>query len=191
MGNQLDRKIIGLDLDGVIVDNTENKIKFSKKLGFNLKPEDTPADFIEKILPTEALGELRQLLYHNPETALQASLIPGAKSGLDFIRKENLPYFLVSRRKDPEIAKALLKKHGLWPKYFNEKNAFFVKEPEEKNEKAIELGVNIYVDDQPSVLEKLTSVSNRFLFDRFGKFDKLQFGHIKISSWGQFLSHLL
>ncbi len=184
------KQIIGLDLDGVIVDNTENKIKFAKKLGFNLKPEETPADFIEKVLPVEALEELRKFLYRNSETALQASLIPGAKLGLDFIKKENLPYFLISRRKDPEIAKALLKKHGLWPAFFNEENAFFVAEPEEKNIKAIELGVNVYVDDQPSVLEKLSGVSNRILFDRFGKFGDLPFEHIKVSSWKEFLSAL-
>lgn len=182
--------IIGLDMDGVIVDNTRNKIKLAKKLGFHLKPEDTPADFIVKLLPADALAEIRELLYHKPKTALEAELVPGAKIGLEKLKKSELKYFLISRRPNPDLAKNILEKLGVWPKYLNDQNAFFVNKPEEKNEKAIELGVNIYVDDQPSVLEKLTSVPNRFLFDRFGKFDELPFKHIKISSWGQFLYHL-
>lgn len=186
----MSRQIIGLDLDGVIVDNTENKIKFAKELGFNLKPEDTPADFIETVLPEETLSELSKLLYHNPETALQADLISGAKTGLDCLKRSGLKYFLISRRKDPELAITLLKKRGLWQAYFNKSNTFFVAEPEDKNTKAVELGVNVYIDDQPSVLEKLKDVQTRFLFDRFKKFGQLPFGHIKISSWEQFLSVL-
>jgi 5'(3')-deoxyribonucleotidase len=184
------KQVIGLDMDGVIVDNTENKIKFAKKLGFDLKPEDTPADFIEKILPEDILGKLRNFLYHNSETALEASLVDGAKEGLNFLQKSKIPYFLISRRKNPEIAKALLKKRGLWPKFLNEENAFFVLHAEDKDQKAAELGVNVYLDDQPSVLEKLESVEKRFLFDRFERFSDLSFPHIKISSWKDFLSHI-
>lgn len=185
-----DRHIIGLDMDGVVVDNTENKIKFAKKLGFDLKPEDTPADFIEKILPEDVLGKLRDFLYHNPETALGASLVDGAKDGLNLLKKLKIPYFLISRRKDPVIAKALLKKRELWPRFLNEENAFFVLHAEDKDQKAAELGVNVYLDDQPSVLEKLKSVRKRFLFDRFKKFGDLPFEHVKISSWKDFLSHI-
>ena len=186
----MSKQIIGLDLDGVIVDNTQNKIKFAKKLGFDLNPEDTPADFIETVLPKDTLSELQKLLYHNPQTALQANLISGAKAGLECIKKSGIKYFLISRRKDPELAASLLKKRGLWPHYFNAENAFFVSEPEDKNMKAIDLGVNFYVDDQPSVLEKLNGVPNRFLFDRFGKFNNLPFECVRISSWEQFLSFL-
>lgn len=178
-------------MDGVIVDNTKNKIKFAKKLGFDLKPEETPADFIETVLPKDALNELRRLLYDKPATALQADLVEGAEAGLAKLKESRIPYFLISRRKDPALAKQLLQKRGLWPSFFNEKNAFFVNEPEEKDLKAIELGVNIYVDDQPGVLGKLLSVEKRFLFDRFGKFGDLPFKHVKISSWKEFLSYLV
>lgn len=178
-------------MDGVIIDNTKNKIKFARKLGFDLKPEETPADFIETIMPPDALHELRQFLYYNPDTALGADLIEGAEAGLAQIKESQIPYFLISRRKDGAIAKKLLQKRGLWPSFFNEQNAFFVNEPEDKDLKAIELGVNIYVDDQPSVLGKLLSVKKRFLFDRFGKFGDLPFEHVKIASWKELLSHLI
>lgn len=177
-------------MDGVIIDNSKNKIKFARKFGFELKPEETPSDFIETILPKDVLNELRQFLYYNPVTSLEAELMDGAEAGLARLKKSQTPYFLISRRKDPALAQKLLEKRGLWPTFFNEKNAFFVKEPEDKDLKAVELGVNVYVDDQPSVLGKLLSVKKRFLFDRFGKFGDLPFEHVKISSWKEFLSHL-
>lgn len=185
------KQIIGLDLDGVIIDSTKNKIKFSKKLGFDLKPEETPADSIDRVLPTDVLSKLQKILYLDPVTALQADLVKGAKIGLSKIKKSKIPYFLISRRKDPKIACELLKRKGLWPDFFNQGNAFFVAKPEDKNVKALELGVNVYIDDQPSVLEKLESIEKRFLFDRFKKFDELPFEHIKVSSWKELLSYLL
>lgn len=182
--------VIGFDMDGVIIENTASKIKFAKQLGFKLKPKDTPADVIEKIMPENILNQLRELLYHSPDTALEATVVPGAKSGLERIKKSNLRYFLISRRKDPVLAKQLLEKRGLWPAFFNEDNAFFVKHAEDKNIKAAELGVTLYIDDQPSVLEKLHHVPRRFLLDRFNVFNEAPADCVKVSSWKEFLAHL-
>lgn len=191
MARKAHNLIIGFDMDGVIIENTASKIKFARQLGFNLKPKDTPADVIENAMPAEALDQLRQLLYHNPETALQATLISGAKTGLTKIKKYNFRYFLISRRKDPALAQQLLRKRGLWPEIFDTSNAFFVQRAEDKNVKAAELGVNLYIDDQPSVLVKLTSVRHRLLFDRFRHFGDLPFEHKKIISWREILSYLI
>ena len=186
-----DRVVLGLDMDGVIIDNTKSKILFAKKLGYALTPDQTPADFIESIMTEEDLGKLRQLLYLNPETALKAGLVEGAKNGLAALKTAGVRYFLISRRKNPEIARATLKKRGLWPTYLNETNAFFVERPEDKNIKAGALGITAYIDDQPSVLAKLTDVPGKFLMDRFAKFGDLPFAHTKVSSWPEFLSHIL
>ncbi|MDO8467151.1 MAG: hypothetical protein Q7S83_03385 [bacterium] len=191
MAKEVRTKIIGFDMDGVIIDNTANKIRIAKKFGIDLKPEDTPADFIESVVPEDILKEIRPLLYDNPEVALSADLVLGAKEGLGKVKASGVPYFLISRRRNAELAIGLLKKHGIWPTYFNEGNAFFVHKPEEKNEHAIRLGINFYVDDQPSVLEKLTAVPEKFLFDRFGKFGELPFAHKKIASWDELLVHFL
>ena len=59
---------------------------------------------------------------------------------------------------------------GLWPKYFNESNAFFVVEPIEKNIKAKELGITHYVDDETKILNVLEDVPNKFLFDHMNVF---------------------
>lgn len=113
-------------------------------------------------------------------------VVPGVKTGLAKIKKSNFRYFLISRRKDPALAQRLLRKHGLWPAIFDASNSFFVQRAEDKNLKAAELGVTLYIDDQPSVLAKLHHVPHRFLFDRFKKFGELPFKHTKICSWSEF-----
>ncbi len=116
--------ILGLDMDGVIIDSTRNKIKFAAELGFKLKPVETPADYFDKIIPSPIAKSLRELLYLNPTTALTADVVPGAIDGLAALKSEGVEYYLISRRKIPSIAKELLKQRGLWPKYFNDTNAF-------------------------------------------------------------------
>ena len=177
---------IGLDMDGVIIDNMDTKIRFAKKLGFALKPEQTHADLIEKTLTSEALSELRTHLYFNPVTALQAKLVPGSLDGLRQLKKIGQRFYLISKRKYPFIAKELLKKHKLWGKYFDEKNTFFVREAEEKDYQISRLGIGLYLDDQPSILDKLVSVKNKILFDRFNCFTNSK--HTRVDSWDEFLN---
>ncbi|MDP1719198.1 MAG: hypothetical protein Q8L24_02115 [bacterium] len=191
MSKEATGKIIGFDMDGVIIDNTANKIKLAKRFGVDLSPGDTTADFIETIVPEEILAKMRPLLYDDPVMALEASLLDGAREGLLRVKDSGQPYFLISRRRNSPMAIKLLEKHGIWPAIFNEKNAFFVREPEEKNAHAIRLGIDLYVDDQPSVLAKLPAVKTRLLFDRFGKFGPLSFVNGRISSWEELLGHLI
>ncbi len=181
--------VIGLDMDGVIVDNTENKIRHAAELGFALAAHQTPSDVIETVVPELILEKMRFFLYNNPPTALEAALVPGAAEGLAVLQRMGIPFFLISRRQKPELARELLKRHGLWGKYFDENNAFFVETAEDKNIKATELGVNVYLDDQPSVLEKLTNVPQKFLMDRFKCFTKASYQRVR--SWEDFLGKIL
>src|SRR3989338_4059375 len=139
---------IGLDMDGVIIDNTDTKIRFAKRMGFTLKPEQTHAELIEKALTPEVLSELRTHIYFNPVTALQAKLVPGSLDGLHQLKKSGQRFYLISKRKYPIIARELLKKHKLWGKYFDEKNAFFVRETEEKDYHIDRLGIGLYLDGE-------------------------------------------
>lgn len=184
-------KAIGFDMDGVIVDNTANKILLAKKFGIDLKPEETVAARIHKVIPDNIMSQIRPLLYDDPEMALTALLVRGAKDGLLRVKESGRPYFLISRRGNPAMAIKLLEGHGIWPAIFNPENAFFVREPEEKNEHAVRLGIDRYVDDEPSVLEKLEDVPNRFLFDQFRQFGELSFSHKKIHSWDELLAEFL
>lgn len=178
-------------MDGVILDNTVSKIRVARDLGFNISPNEAQSDVIEGVLPKEVIDVLRERIYGDTALNLVSPLVKGAQQGLAKIRSLGLECFLISRRRNPAIARAALIKNRLWPDYFNEANSFFVEHAEDKNIKAKELNIGAYLDDQPSVLEKLNDVPNRFLMDRFDNFGGLTFDHIRVNSWDNFLSHIL
>lgn len=130
------KKVIGLGLDGVIVDHTKLRIQLAKKRGFNLKPKDTPSDKLRSALPLPHRRLIQYFLYSHPLLALQAPLMPWARKGLEKLKQSKAPYYLISRRREPEIAIKLLRRHGLWPRYFHPKNALFVMHKEDKNKLA-------------------------------------------------------
>ena len=181
MKHNVDKKIIGFDMDGVIIDHVANKISVAKQFGFKVKKKDTPSDTMRTLLPETAWDKIQMVLFDRAEVALTPPLMPGVENVLKNLVEKEIPYFLISRRKKSPMAIRLLKVRGLWPKYFNKKNAFFVKSREEKNEKSAELKVTHYFDDQISVLDKLSSVKNRFLFDNVEAFKNPPYRRIK--SW--------
>ncbi len=176
------QKIIGFDMDGVILDNSLMKIKLAGDLGWEVKMQDTPSEIYKNVLPKPVLANIHKLLYDDPVVSSMVSIMPGVRDTLKAIVSNKTPYFLISRRRLPESGIETLKRHGLWPKYFNEKNAFFVETPEDKNTKAKELGVTHYIDDEIKVLSALTDIKNRFLFDKLDIFEKSK-NYVKISSW--------
>ncbi len=138
-------------------------------------------------MPESEYEKFKYFLYDDPETALNCSLMPGFTGFIKKIRENDVPYFIISRRKENfDIPVMLLQKHSLWPDYFNEKNLFFVAEKEDKNKKAVELGVTHYIDDDPKVLDKLTDVKHRILFDPLGVFNTSEYK--VISSWDDLLT---
>ena len=161
----------------------------AKELGFTIEPHQTSSEIIRAILSDSAIKKMQEILYYDKNIAFSSPLMAGAKSGLERFKRDNLPFFLISRRRDSELAKQLLVLRGLWPDYFNESNSYFVLEPEDKDKKAKELGITHYLDDEVKVLAKLVSVERRFLFDRFGVFGKSDF-YTAISSWPDFLKEL-
>ena len=190
-GINVDKKMaIGFDMDGVILDNADSKVKIAKMLGFEIKLHQTPFEIIKTILPQKILEKLQGILYDDHEVALRTPLMRGIRKILAELDNKNVPIFLISRRKVPKIATKILKKHLLWPKYFNEKNSFFVIHPEDKDVKAREFGITHYIDDEVKVINALTSVPNRFLFDQFNVFQKADY-YTKIKSWAEFKKHFL
>ncbi len=179
---QVDKKVIGFDMDGVIIDHAKRKVILAKSLGFKIKIKETPSEIIKNLItPLPTYREFQRILYDAPETALYSPLMPEVKSVLTKIVKSNIPYYLISRRKQEKTAIALLTKHDLWPKYFNKKNTFFVLEPEDKEVKAKALGITHYIDDEQKVLDILHSVSNKILFDSLGIFKNS--GYTRVKSW--------
>lgn len=182
------KKVIGLDLDGVIVDHTRMRIRLAKKYGYNLKPKQTPPEILKKHIPTPYRQLVKYFLYTHPDLSQKADLIPQIRLALQYLKKSNNPFYLVSRRREVPLAIGLLKKRGLWPAYFNEKNAFFVATTEEKNEKAKALGITHYIDDEMRVLAALQSVKNKFLFDLHGALKKGEY--VRVKSWPELLKKL-
>lgn len=184
MKHAVDKKIIGFDMDGVIVNHIRNKIKLAKQFGVRITPAQTPSEIIKTTMPLPQYGKLQYLLYDHPEIGLSAPLMPDVKKVLAKIQQKKIPYFLISRRQNrtaPSMGIKLLIKHGLWPKYFNEKNTYFVKEIADKEIEAKKLGITHYFDDEQKVLTALVSVKNKFLFDPLGVFKDSPYK--RLSSW--------
>ena len=172
--------IIGFDLDGVIADHTLAKIKLAADLGCNISEKETPSEIFNHILPNEILKVVQGNLYNKVHP--NSFLMSGADEAISKIKTLGIKYFLISRRMEPESAIGFLEKYNLWPQYFDKSNSFFVLEKEDKDTKSKELGVTHYFDDEFGVLEKLKSVSNKFLFDSHGVFPENAL-YTKVSSW--------
>jgi len=181
--------VIGFDMDGVIVDNADAKVRIAKIHGFSLKLHHTPSEIIKTILPQIILEKLQKTLYDNPRFAFSTPLMRGVRGTLADLAKKKIPIFLISRRKIPEVAIKILKNHTLWPQYFNKDNSFFVLHPEDKNTRAAQLGITHYIDDEMKILNVLSSVPNKFLFDQFNVFNKADY-YTRIKSWAEFKKHI-
>ncbi|MBI4059627.1 hypothetical protein HY406_01025 [Candidatus Giovannonibacteria bacterium] len=181
--------ILGFDLDGVIVDHFPNKAIVVKRLGLSIKTKDLASDILNKKLSVDARRAAGDFLYDNMRSALEPQLFGGVLDILKFVEAKGGRYFLISKRGDPSKGIRLLQKRGLWPKFFNSRNAFFVDTISDKNKKAAELGVSHYIDDQPSVLKELKAVKHKFLFDPYGSFGHPR-RYKKISSWKEFPKEL-
>ena len=180
-------KIVGFDLDDVILNHIENKLSFAKRLGIPLRPEETASDLISGHLSADVHRDLQRFLYNDPIAAFSPPLYEGVAEGLEFLKKSRTPYFLISRRHNPNFSEEVLRKKDLWPRFFQKENTFFVKEKKDKDIKAVELGVSIYIDDQPSVLAELVSVPHKFLFDLLRAHTESE-GYTKVRSWREFLT---
>lgn len=187
--NARHKKVIGLDLDGVILNHAPMRLRLAKKRGFTLLPRQTPSSIIKRVVPLPHHRLIQYFLYSHPKVSLETPLMAWSKTGLKKIKDSKTPYFLISRRRESELAVKLLRLRGLWPTYFNPRNVFFVSQAEDKNLKAKELGVTHFFDDEPEVLEKLKQVKNRFLFDQFNVFKKVPYHRVK--NWKELIASVL
>lgn len=183
------KPVIGFDLDGVIIDHSKNKEIILKHLGLSIKKKDLAIDILGTRVPLELWGAIRKFLYDHPKHSQKPPTFKGIRNVFELLKKRNVEYVLISRRRGEKAAIALLKKRKLWPRFLNRKNTFFVEHVSGKHEKAKELGVSHYIDDQPSVLKELKSVKKRFLFDPYGSHDHARH-YKKIASWKEFLDEL-
>ena len=179
-----DNMVIGFDLDGVIFDHTQNKIRIASRYGYQLTPEDTHAEVMGALFPPEIYREIKSQLYDEADGNLAAPLMSGAFAGLATLQEKGIPYFLVSLQKNPMHAMHLIELHGLWGEYFTPENTYFVKNAEEKHHTASALHVSHFIDDEPSILEVMTTIPHRVLFDTRDLFlEKTEYCRVK--NWSE------
>lgn len=169
-------------MDGVLIDHTERKICFARDEGIELSPEETASSRMRKLVPRGAYLRIQERLYNDPRSAFDAPLHEGVLEMLDALSGAEIPFVLISRRKIPQNALVLLEGHGLWMKYFNYKNSYFVDRIVDKDIHASRLEVTHYIDDEVEVLDALTSVEHKLLFDTVDAFAELD-TYPRASSW--------
>lgn len=176
------QKIIGFDLDGVIVDHSQLKKDLLQEWGFAVDLKETHTMLIKTVVPKEIYSNLQQLIYDDPIIGLKPVLMPGIIEVLYNLQKKSLPFYLISRRYNPDLAIRLLKIHELWPKYFNETNTNFVATKSDKNIVASRLGVTHFIDDDIICLGELVCVKHRYFFDPLGSYSKSH-SYVKLATW--------
>lgn len=176
--------IIGFDLDGVIIDHTQNKMQIASRYGIPLAPEDTHAEHMGAHFTPELYREIKSQLYDSTHEALGAPLMAGAFATLAKLREQGIQYFLVSLQKNPMHASHLLEERGLWGTYFTPENTLFAKNADEKHALASQIGVTHFIDDEPNILDIMTTIPYRILFDSRSLFpDKNEYEHVH--SWSE------
>jgi phosphoglycolate phosphatase-like HAD superfamily hydrolase len=168
---QAGKSIVGFDMDGVIIDHSANKIALAARYGRVIRLTDTHSEKLPALIPKENYASFQDELYGNSDFALSAPLMDGICPLFAELQANKIPFVLISRRRKPENAVTLLSRRGLWGTFFDERNAFFVLSPEEKNVIGIREGVTHYFDDEGKVLRAMPDISARFLFDAFRQFD--------------------
>jgi hypothetical protein len=181
-------KLIGFDMDGVLIDHTGIRIELARRYGIELAPKDTPSDILRTVIPNEERWAIQNAIYNDPAMALEAPLMAGAEKGLEILSSAGIPFVLISRRKDPQLAIRLMEARGIWPRYFNERNTTFVITPEDKDRRSTELGITHYVDDEMKVLAALTTVPHKILFDPHGAHTDIPY--ILAGDWGALMDIL-
>ena len=75
MPTQDQKIIVGFDLDGVIVDHTQNKMRIALHYGVALTPEETHSEIMRSLFPEEIYHEIQGQLYDDTDDALSAPLM--------------------------------------------------------------------------------------------------------------------
>lgn len=178
-------KIIGLDLDGVIVDHSGLKIELAGAKGVELTREQTPSEIMKDLFPLTIWRGIMHELYGNLEVSLKAPLMAGAEDGLRTIKENGEKYYLITRRRSMEMIKAVLSAKGLWGSYFDENNVCMAATPEDKDTESKVRGITHFADDEQKILRVLGSVENKVLFDPYKVFTDGEFK--TVSSWPELI----
>jgi len=174
---------IGLDLDGVIVDHTKNKIIVAKQLGFSIEKNDTPSGVFERLIPKKEYRELQRIIYG--EMSLTATPVPHAVSTIRRLVHASHKLFIISRRyKNSKEGSLWLRNNNIY-KWIPKRNIMFVQADSDKALYAKKFGLDIFLDDKTKVLFHLRSIVHPVLFNNYSA-DINQGGYTEVCSWRDF-----
>lgn len=176
---------IGLDLDGVIIDHTENKLALAAERGLALEPWQTNSNVMGNLLPPEDYREIRDQVY-----ADLTSEAPAVKGALESLGELEGELFIVSARRADTVryAQNWLDRNRVYDLIPAER-IFFCGDETEKKLHCHRLNLQMYLDDKLQVLTLLPLTVRRVLFDNHGLADRLELPQ-KISvvnDWAEFL----
>ena len=154
---------IGLDLDGVIVDHTQNKIKIAKSVGFRVEAKETQSEILKSILPEKEYRKVQRIIYD--KITSDASPTPFLLKTLQDLSL-NYNFFIISlrRKKHSEVAWYWLEKHKIL-EIIPKKRIFFIEK--DKNFWCQKLKIEVYMDDTVKILDTLSSVPWKVFFNPF------------------------
>lgn len=178
---------IGIDLDGVIIDHTENKIRLAREFGFNIKPEQTPGNRFKKIVGEDNYRKIQKALYGLSTES--ARPMDGALDCLSEFIANGYKLFIISARGREDQSQIYgwnwINRYLL--NILDKKQIFFVEQENQKEIVCRDLKIDIYLDDKVDVLESLICVPRRYLFDPYQIRNDYDLKNIQaVSSWQEF-----
>jgi len=183
---------IGLDLDGVIIDHTLTKIRLAKQFGYFLNPDQTSSEVMKKLIPLEIYRAIQNNLYK--EEGLSSKPMKRAKEILEQMTQSSFIPYIISRRgmeeQQRKFAMHWLKNNHFFPPLLTDQ-IVFVDSDVKKNDLCKKLNINIYLDDKIKVLNFLSSVKYKILFDPYSHHYKNPPKDIKVvKTWPEFYRYL-
>lgn len=156
---------IGFDFDGVIIDHTLAKIKKAKELGYFIDSSETSSERFKDIIPWRHRVLIQSYIYG--KATLEASPVAGAIATIkELSGRYNL--VIISRRMiySRIFAMKWLKKHNVL-KYIPRQSIFFSLTDRAKNTIAKKVGASVFIDDKTEVLDAMSDVPHKILFDPY------------------------
>lgn len=176
---------IGLDLDGVIVDHTRNKIRVAKSLGFLVREDQAHEAILKQLMPEKRYRELQERVYG--AMSLGAKPVPSAKTTIRRLARKGHDLFIVSRRGENAPGALLwIKRHRVLDSV-PRRNVIFVSADAGKAPEVEKLGIEIFLDDKPTVLSYLETITHPVLFNNF-RININSAGYAEVHSWKEFFT---
>ena len=176
---------IGLDLDGVIIDHTQNAIKVARGLGFKITKEDSHAEVLKRIMPKDSYENFKKAIYG--KLSIYARPMPYALPSIKRLANAGHTLSIISRRlEDKKYALSWLKDKGIM-EYIPRKRIIFVGDDSQKSLFAKDMGIDVFLDDKIEVLSYMENISYPVLFNAL-KLDINNDQYREVGSWKEFFT---